>query len=86
MIWQDLIIAIANLLFTFSLANQVYHGFKVKRGFLLLRTSGLTSLGLYLVGICFFSLSLYFSGIVAITNATLWLTLFIQRLIFKKAK
>jgi hypothetical protein len=86
MIWQDIVIAIANLLFTFSLVNQVYHGFKTKKGFILLRTSGLTSLGLYLVGFSFFSLSLYFSGIIATTNATLWLTLFIQRLIFKKAK
>ena len=86
MIWQDLVIAIANLLFTASLIQQVYHGFKQKRGFILLRTSGLTSLGLYLIAIAYFSLSLFYSGIIATINATLWLTLFIQKVIFKNAK
>jgi len=85
MIWQDIVIAIANLMFTFSLFSQVYHGFKKKKGFIILRTSGLTSIGLYAIAIAFFTLSLYFSTIIASINATLWVTLFVQRIIYPKA-
>jgi hypothetical protein len=84
MVWQDIVIAIANILFTLSIANQVYHGFRRKKGFLLLKTSGLFSLGLYAIAISFFSLSLFYSGIVITINASLWLTLFIQRIIYGK--
>ena len=85
MVWQDIIIAIANGLFTFSLFSQVYHGFKKKKGFILLKTSGLTSLGLYALSVSFFTLSLYYSGIICSINATLWATLFFQRIIYGKA-
>ena len=85
MIWQDIIIAIASLLLTFSLLGQVYHGFQRKKGFILLKTSGLTFLGLYAMAISFFTLSLLFSAIVSAINATLWLVLFIQRIIYAKA-
>ena len=85
MIWPDIVIAIANLFFTFSLSSQVYHGFWNKRGFILLRTSGITALGLYAIAISFFALSLIYSGIIATINATLWLILFIQRIIYLRA-
>ncbi len=85
MIWQDMIITIASLLFTFSLFGQAYHGFKRKRGFIILRTSGLTALGLYAIGISVFTLSLYYSAIITIINATLWLTLFVQGIIYQNA-
>jgi hypothetical protein len=85
MIWQDLIITIANLLFTFSLFGQVSHGFKKKKGFIMLKTAGLTSLGLYLVAMSFLTLNLHYSGAVSFINATLWAIIFFQRLIYKKA-
>ncbi|MBC8435032.1 hypothetical protein H8D91_00845 [archaeon] len=85
MVWQDIIISIANLLFTFSLFSQAYHGFKRKRGFIILRTSGLTSIGLYAISFSFFSLSLFYSAIISGINATLWATLFFQRIIYEKA-
>ncbi|MBT4935696.1 hypothetical protein HOL21_02130 [Candidatus Woesearchaeota archaeon] len=85
MVWQDMVIAIANLLFTFSIFSQVHHGFKRKKGFVILQTSGLTSLGLYAIAIAFFTLSLYFSAIIASINATLWAILFVQRIVYTKA-
>lgn len=83
--WQDIIISLANLLFTYSLLYQVVHGFRKRKGFLTLTMSGLTAFGLYAVGVSFFTLRLYFSATVATINATLWLTLFIQGLIYEKA-
>ena len=85
MIWQDLVIAIANGIFTFSLFSQAWHGYKKKKGYILLKTSGLTSLGLYAIAISFLTLNLYFSAIIATINATLWLILFIQRKIYVQA-
>ncbi|MBW2992416.1 hypothetical protein KY345_04330 [Candidatus Woesearchaeota archaeon] len=84
MIWQDVIIAVANLMFTYSLIYQVYYGFKKKKGLLTFTTSILTFIGLYAVTIAFITLSLYYSAITAGINATLWLMLFIQRIIYKK--
>ena len=85
MVWQDVTIAIANLLFTFSLFSQCLHGFKQKKGYIILKTALLTAIGLYIVAISFFTLKLYFSGIIASINASLWLTMFIQRIIYPKA-
>lgn len=82
--WQDLVIALANILFGYSLAYQVYRGFREKKGFLTLQTSFLTTIGLYAMSITYFTLNLYFSTIIATFNATMWLLLFIQRLIYKK--
>ena len=82
MIWQDIVITIANLMFTYSLVNQVVYGFKKKKGFLTITTSVLTFIGLYAMTVAFFSLSLYFSAIVAFINATLWFILFVQRVVY----
>ncbi len=85
MVWQDWVISISSILFVYSLSNQVIHGFKKKKGFLTIQTSVLTTIGLYAVAISFFFLNLYFSAILTIINATLWLTLFLQRLKYGKA-
>ena len=85
MIWQDIVIAVANLMFTFSLVSQVYHGFIEKRGFIILKTSGLTSIGLYAISFTYFSLLLYSSAVISFINASLWAILFFQRIVYKKA-
>lgn len=86
MSWQDIVITIANLIFTFSLGTQVWHGYRTKKGYVLLLSSGLTSLGLYAICVAFISLALYFSVVVSFINATLWLILFIQRIIYRNAE
>lgn len=85
MIWQDIVIAVANVLFSYSLINQVWYGYKKKKGLITLVTSGLTSIGLYAVAIALITLELYISGAVSALSATLWLVLFVQRIIYKKA-
>lgn len=85
MVWQDIVISAANLVFTYSIAHQVYYGFKKKKGLVTSMASGLTSIGLCAMVISFFTLSLYFSAFVAAINAGLWFVLFIQRRIYEKA-
>lgn len=84
MVWQDIVIAFANLLFGYSLAFQVWKGFKDKKGYLALQTSFLTTIGLYALAFSFFTLNLLVSTIVATFNGTMWLILFIQGLLYKR--
>lgn len=85
MVWQDVVIFVANLLFTYSLGNQVVHGFRKKKGFLTLQTASLTTIGLYSMAIAFFSLSFIFSAVILTINATFWLILLVQRIKYGKA-
>lgn len=84
MLWQDLVITAATLVFGASLIPQIYHGFKKKKGFVTLATSGPTFIGLYAITIAFFTLPLFFSSIMSLITGTLWLILFLQGLKYKK--
>jgi len=83
MIWQDIIITIANFLFAYALIPQLYRGFKTKRAAMVLQTAILTTIGLYATSLAFFTLSLYFSGTISLINGTLWAMLLIQKLIYR---
>ena len=82
MIWQDMVITLANLLFTYSLIIQVHKGFKDKKAHMHFQTALFTTIGLYAITIAFTSLNLLFSALVSGFNATMWLLLFIQKLIY----
>lgn len=84
MIWQDIVISTANLFFSLSLINQVYCGYKEKSGPIKHLTSVPTFIGSYAICYAFWTMKLYFSSILAFVIATLWLSLFVQRLIYKK--
>ncbi|MDO8508766.1 MAG: hypothetical protein Q7S27_03725 [Nanoarchaeota archaeon] len=83
MIWQDILISIANIIFGYSLAFQVYKGFKDKKKYLTLQTSSLTAIGLFMLSISFFTLNLIYSTIIALFNGTMWFLLFLQGLIYR---
>jgi hypothetical protein len=80
MIWQDIIIMIANLMFTYALIPQVYHGFKNKKAAMIFQTALITTVGLFVTSFAFLTLSLFFSAAVSFINATLWLLLLIQKI------
>ncbi|MFW6283523.1 MAG: hypothetical protein ACOC1P_05745, partial [Minisyncoccales bacterium] len=65
--------------------NQVIYGFKIKKGTITLVTSGGSAIGLLGISISFFTMKLYSSSIVAFISSVLWMTLFIQRILYKKA-
>ncbi|MDP1695803.1 MAG: hypothetical protein Q8L29_02750 [archaeon] len=85
MVWQDIVIGIASALFAYSLVFQVYVGFKEKKGFIASQTSLLTTIGLYMTAVAYFTLNLYISAIIILFSGTMWLLLLVQRLIYKKA-
>tara|TARA_B100000315_G_C14123240_1_gene383535 strand:+ start:312 stop:560 length:249 start_codon:yes stop_codon:yes gene_type:complete len=82
MVWQDIIISIAEIVFSISLFPQIYLGFKKRSGDISLMTSIPTTLGLFLVAYAFFTLSLHYSAIISIVTAILWMILLLLRLIF----
>ena len=84
MIWQDLVLTFANLIFAISLIPQVYLGFKTKTGAITLATSIPTSTGLYIISFAYYTLSLNYSSILSFVNGTFWFILFIQRIYYKK--
>ncbi|MFC1691442.1 hypothetical protein ACFL0W_04650 [Nanoarchaeota archaeon] len=86
MIWQDIVIMIATIILSVSLVPQVYHCFKKKKGTITPYTSVPTLIGLYVIAFSFFTLKLYFSAVVTTITGTLWLVLFIQRIVYKKKK
>jgi len=83
MIWQDIVITIANIMFSYALIPQVIKGFKEKKGHIAIQTGLLTSIGLYASCVAFLTLNLFFSGIICSINGTLWLILLVQRLMYK---
>lgn len=84
--WQDIVITSVSIIFSISLIPQIYYGFKEKSGAIHLQTSIPTFVGLYVMSFTYITLNLYYSAIMAFFTGTLWLALFIQRLIYKDSK
>jgi len=85
MVWQDIVITIASIVFSVALVPQVIAGFKDRKGFVTLAASIPTTLGLYVLSFTYLSLNLSYSAVTAFLTGTLWWVLFMQRLVFKKA-
>ena len=81
--WQDIILTIANIMFAYALIPQVTQGFKNKKSYINFQTGLLTTVAMYSLVAVYFSLGLFFSVIVSIFNATMWLLLLLQGFIYK---
>ncbi len=84
MIWQDLVITIAMIFLSYALVPQVLSGFKTKKTTIKIQTALITTIGILLMGITYFTLELYFSFGIAITQSFLWALLLIQSIRYKK--
>jgi hypothetical protein len=84
MSWQDIVLSVVSVVFSIALIPQIIDGYKYKRGGINILTSMPTFTGLYVISFVYYTLSLYFSSFVSIFMGTLWLILFIQRVIYKK--
>jgi hypothetical protein len=73
--WQDSIIALVGLSFGFMLVPQlrdVIHGKSMN-----VYTAGLTTFGLYILAITFFTLNMWITVFAEIFSGTIWLLLFL---------
>ena len=74
--WQDYVIAIVSVLFGFILIPQlkdVWHG----KTILNIYTAGLTTIGLYILGITFFTMQMWVSFGAEFFSGTIWFLLFV---------
>jgi hypothetical protein len=83
MVWQDIVISLAQIVLTASLIPQIYTGFKKRRGLIMLSTSIPTAIGIYVLSFCYYTLGLYFSSIIGAIMATLWLVIVLQRVLYR---
>lgn len=83
MLWQDFVITATSIVFSAALIPQIYRGFKDKKGHIAYATSIPTFAGLYLMCYVYFTLDLFLSTVVCFITGTMWLTLFVQKLIYK---
>ena len=84
MIWQDVVIALANTIFIFSLSEQAYEIIKNKASSLSLINSTILGLGLSAISFSMFTLDLFFSSTVTALNALLWFIITYLTLKYKK--
>ena len=83
MIWQDIVIAAVSLLFGFVMLPQfmdVWHGKTILNTY----TSGLTAIGLFIMGATFITLNLWISVFSEFFSGVIWSLLFILSVRNKK--
>lgn len=83
MVWQDIVITIVIIFFSYALIPQIIKGFKEKRKLIAFQTTSITSLGMFIISITYLTLDLLFSSIIAFITAIFWAILFIQGIIYK---
>lgn len=81
--WQDYVIACVSVLFGFILIPQLIDVWK-KGVVLNIFTAGLTTIGLYVLGITFFTLEMWISFGAEFFSGTVWLLLFALSFLNKK--
>ena len=86
MVWQDIIVAIANVVFIYAMIPQVTYGFKTKKGLISIQFSLLNILAMIGLGIVYFSFNLIFSVFLNIILIILWLILLFQRISYGPIK
>lgn len=75
-VWQDIVIAVVSILFSFILLPQLRDVWRGKT-ILNLYTSSLTTIGLYILAATFFTMDFWISFTAEFISGTVWLFLFV---------
>ena len=73
--WQDVVIAVIGLAFGFMLLPQLRDVINGKSINIL--TAGLTTTGLYIMAVTFYTLDMWITVVAEIFSGTVWLSLFV---------
>jgi len=82
--YQDIILSLISILFGYSLIPQVFYGFRTKKGLITIQTGVITSAGMYVAAIVYFTLEFYLVTVLSFFTGTWWLLLLVQRLKYGK--
>ena len=80
--WQDYVIAVVGLSFGFMLLPQLRDVIRGKS--VNLYTAGLTTIGLYILAVTFFTLEMWITTAAEIFSGTVWFLLFFFSVLHKK--
>lgn len=83
MAWQDTIITLSIIAFSYALIPQITKGFKLKKPLVSFQTALITSLGMFVLAATYFTLGLFFSTIMAFITGGMWSILLIQSKIYR---
>jgi uncharacterized protein with PQ loop repeat len=86
MVWQDILVAIANAVFIYAMIPQIIYGFKTKKGLISIQFSILNIFAMACLGFVYWSFDLPISIVLNITLILLWLILLTQRIKYGKVK
>ncbi len=86
MVWQDIIVSIASIIFVYAMIPQIIYGFKTKKGLISIQFSLLNIVAMIGLIIVYASFNLIFSTILNSIIAFLWFILLIQRLKYGPVK
>jgi len=82
--WQDITLSIVSVILNLALVPQIIKGFKTKKKTIVTSTGLIFFVGVYTFCFIYFTLNLYFAALTSLISGTLWLTLFIQSIIYRK--
>ena len=73
--WQDIVVAVVSIAFGFMLIPQLRD--VIKGSSVNIYTAGLTTIGLYILGVTFYTLGMWITVIAESFSGTIWLLLFL---------
>jgi len=82
--WQDVVVTIVSVIFAYAMIPQIIYGFKKKKGVITYQFSGLNMTCMIALIIAYYSMGLVFATIASIVILIGWITLFIQKIIYKE--
>ncbi|MFH1325649.1 MAG: hypothetical protein ABIH49_02685 [archaeon] len=86
MIWQDVIVSLASVIFVYSMFPQIVYGFKTKKGLISIQFSLLNIIAMIGLIIVYVSFELFLSAAINMLITSLWGVLLIQRIKYGRIK
>jgi len=83
MSWQNIVITVCMIAFSYALIPQIIKGFKAKKSLISTQTAFITSAGMFILMFTYLTLNLFFSTIMAFITASLWAILLFQNIIYR---
>lgn len=84
LMWQDWVMAICSVVFSWALVPQVVRGFKDRQGYVEGWTAAPYTMAVVAVAVSLLTLRLWFAGAVGMASAGLWAVLWLQREFYGK--
>ncbi len=86
MIWQDVIVSLASIIFAYAMIPQIIYGFKTKKGLISIQFALLNIIAMIGLIVVYANFNLTYSTVLNVIITILWAVLLIQRLAYGPVK